>query len=207
MGLMTLMMIYTKRMMSEAQKRVAIFVSGTGTNCENIIRYFAGSEVVNIALVVSNKADAPALEKARRLGVPTEVVSKSQLADSSFMLSLLRERDIHFIVLAGFLLMIPDYLIAAYPRRIINLHPSLLPKFGGKGMYGHRVHEAVKAAGETETGMTVHYVTGECDGGEIIAQYKTAISPEDTPEDIAAKENLLEMRYYPLVIKQVLQNP
>ncbi len=207
MGLMTLMMIYTKRMMSEAQKRVAIFVSGTGTNCENIIRYFAGSEVVNIALVVSNKADAPALEKARRLGVPTEVVSKSQLSDSSFMLSLLRERDIHFIVLAGFLLMIPDYLIAAYPRRIINLHPSLLPKFGGKGMYGHRVHEAVKAAGETETGMTVHYVTGECDGGEIIAQYKTAISPEDTPEDIAAKENLLEMRYYPLVIKQVLQNP
>lgn len=193
--------------MSEAQKRVAIFVSGTGTNCENIIRYFAGSEVVNIALVVSNKADAPALEKARRLGVPTEVVSKSQLSDSSLMLSLLRERDIHFIVLAGFLLMIPDYLIAAYPRRIINLHPSLLPKFGGKGMYGHRVHEAVKAAGEKETGMTVHYVTGECDGGEIIAQYKTAISPEDTPEDIAAKENLLEMRYYPLVIKQVLQNP
>lgn len=193
--------------MSEAQKRVAIFVSGTGTNCENIIRYFAGNEVVNIALVVSNKADAPALEKARRLGVPTEVVSKSQLSDNSFMLPLLRERDIHFIVLAGFLLMIPDYLIAAYPRRIINLHPSLLPKFGGKGMYGHRVHEAVKAAGETETGMTVHYVTGECDGGEIIAQYKTAISPEDTPEDIAAKENLLEMRYYPLVIKQVLQNP
>lgn len=194
-------------MMSEAQKRVAIFVSGTGTNCENIIRYFAGSEVVNIALVVSNKSDAPALEKARRLGVPTEVVSKSQLSDNSFMLPLLRERDIHFIVLAGFLLMIPDYLIAAYPRRIINLHPSLLPKFGGKGMYGHHVHEAVKAAGETETGMTVHYVTGECDGGEIIAQYKTAISPEDTPEDIAAKENLLEMRYYPLVIKQVLQNP
>lgn len=194
-------------MMSEAQKRVAIFVSGTGTNCENIIRYFAGSEVVNIALVVSNKAEAPALEKARRLGVPTEVVSKSQLSDNSFMLPLLRERNIHFIVLAGFLLMIPDYLIAAYPRRIINLHPSLLPKFGGKGMYGHRVHEAVKAAGETETGMTVHYVTGECDGGEIIAQYKTAISPEDTPEDIAAKENLLEMRYYPLVIKQVLQNP
>lgn len=193
--------------MSEAQKRVAIFVSGTGTNCENIIRYFAGSEVVNIALVVSNKSDAPALEKARRLGVPTEVVSKSQLSDNSFMLPLLRERDIHFIVLAGFLLMIPDYLIAAYPRRIINLHPSLLPKFGGKGMYGHRVHEAVKAAGEAETGMTVHYVTGECDGGEIIAQYKTAISPEDTPEDIAAKENLLEMRYYPLVIKQVLQNP
>lgn len=193
--------------MSEAQKRVAIFVSGTGTNCENIIRYFAGSEVVNIALVVSNKSDAPALEKARRLGVPTEVVAKSQLSDNSFMLPLLRERDIHFIVLAGFLLMIPDYLIAAYPRRIINLHPSLLPKFGGKGMYGHRVHEAVKAAGETETGMTVHYVTGECDGGEIIAQYKTAISPEDTPEDIAAKENLLEMRYYPLVIKQVLQNP
>lgn len=193
--------------MNKQQKRVAIFVSGNGTNCENIIRYFADSEVVDIALVVSNKVDAPALEKAGRLGVPTEVVSKSQLADESFMLSLLRGYDIHFIVLAGFLLMIPDYLISSYPRRIINLHPSLLPKFGGKGMYGHHVHEAVKAAGEKETGMTVHYVTGECDGGEIIAQYKTAISPEDTPEDIAAKENLLEMRYYPLVIKQVLQNP
>lgn len=193
--------------MNKRQKRIAIFVSGTGTNCENIIRYFADSEEVSVALVVSSKAEAPALEKAQRLGVETAVVTRSTLADEAFVLSLLREKDIHLIVLAGFLLMIPDYLIAAYPRRIINLHPSLLPKFGGKGMYGHRVHEAVKAAGETETGMTVHYVTGECDGGEIIAQYKTAISPEDTPEDIAAKENLLEMRYYPLVIKQVLQNP
>lgn len=193
--------------MNKRQKRIAIFVSGTGTNCENIIRYFADSEEVSVALVVSSKAEAPALEKAQRLRVETAVVTRSTLADEAFVLSLLREKDIHLIVLAGFLLMIPDYLIAAYPRRIINLHPSLLPKFGGKGMYGHRVHEAVKAAGETETGMTVHYVTGECDGGEIIAQYKTAISPEDTPEDIAAKENLLEMRYYPLVIKQVLQNP
>lgn len=200
-------MTLTKKTMSETQKRVAVFVSGTGTNCENIIRYFADSEEVKVALVVSSKADAPALEKARRWGVPTEVVGKSLLADEAYVLPLLRRHDIHLIVLAGFLLMIPDYLIAAYSRRIINLHPSLLPKFGGKGMYGHRVHEAVKAAGETETGMTVHYVTGECDGGEIIAQYKTAISPEDTPDDIAAKENQLEMEFYPLVIKRVLQNP
>ena len=142
---------------------------------ENIIRYFAGSEVVNIALVVSNKSDAPALEKARRLGVPTEVVSKSQLSDSSFMLPLLRERDIHFIVLAGFLLMIPDYLIAAYPRCIINLHPSLLPKFGGKGMYGHRVHEAVRDNSPIQNGdITRGYARGyrrerESLGDEILS--------------------------------------
>ena len=113
---------------------------------------------------------------------------------------------IDFIVLAGFLLMIPDFLIRAYNRRIVNLHPALLPKFGGKGMYGHHVHEAVRAAGETETGMTVHWVSSICDGGEIIAQYRTPINPEDTPDDIAAKEHSLEQKYFPKVIEQVLQS-
>ena len=138
---------------------LAIFVSGSGTNCENIIKYFAGSERVRCALVVSNKADAYALVRAERLGVPTAVVGKPQLNDADFLMPLMRRYAVDFIVLAGFLPLVPNFLIDAYPRRIINIHPALLPKYGGKGMWGHHVHEAVKAAGETETGMTVHYVT------------------------------------------------
>jgi phosphoribosylglycinamide formyltransferase-1 len=114
--------------------------------------------------------------------------------------------DIHFIVLAGFLPLVPDFLINAFPRRIINLHPALLPKYGGKGMWGHHVHEAVKAAGEKETGMTVHYVTPVCDSGEIIAQFSVALSPEDTVDDIAEKEHQLEIKYFPQVIEKLLSN-
>lgn len=185
---------------------IAIFVSGSGSNCENLIKYFAGSERVCCALVVSNKPDALALERAAKLGVPTAVTPKPQLNDSNVMLPLLRKYDIQFIVLAGFLPLIPDFLIDAYPRRIVNLHPALLPKYGGKGMWGHHVHEAVKAAGETETGMTVHWVTPVCDGGEIIAQYRVALSPDDTIDDIAEKEHQLEMKYFPQVVEQVLSD-
>ena len=185
---------------------VAVFVSGGGTNCENLITYFKDSEQVNIALVISNKADAYALVRAERHGVPTAVVPKVELHDEQKVLSLLRNYDIQFIVLAGFLPLIPDFLIDAYPRRIVNLHPALLPKFGGKGMWGHHVHEAVKAAGETETGMTVHYVTPVCDGGEIIAQFRTVLSPDDSVDDIAEKEHLLEMQYFPKVVEKVLES-
>lgn len=184
---------------------IAIFVSGSGTNCENLIKYFTGSEHVNCALVVSNKSDAYALVRAERLGVPTAVVPKAQLHDADYTLSLMRQYAIDFIVLAGFLPLIPEYLIEAFPRRIVNLHPALLPKFGGKGMWGHHVHEAVKAAGETETGMTVHYVSAVCDGGEIIAQYRCALSPNDTVDDIAEKEHQLEMKYFPKVVEQLLR--
>ena len=184
---------------------IAIFVSGSGTNCETLIKYFSGSERVNCALVISNKADAYALVRAERLGVKTAVVPKAQLNDANHMLPLLRDNDIHFIVLAGFLPLVPDFLIDAFLRRIVNIHPALLPKFGGKGMWGHHVHEAVKAAGETETGMTVHWVTPVCDGGEIIAQYRTPLLPTDTVDDIAEKEHQLEMRYFPLVVEKVLQ--
>ena len=185
---------------------IAIFVSGSGSNCENLIRYFADSERVCCALVVSNKPDAQALERAQQLDVPTAVTPKAQLNDPEVMLPLLREYDIHFIVLAGFLPLIPNFLIDAYPRRIVNLHPALLPKYGGKGMWGHHVHEAVKAAGEAETGMTVHWVTPICDSGEIIAQYKVALSPDDSVEDIAEKEHQLEMKYFPRVVEQVLSD-
>ena len=181
---------------------IAIFVSGSGSNCENIIRYFQGSDLVKTALVVSNRADAYALTRARNLDVPAVVVSKADLNREEFLLPLLDRYHIDFIVLAGFLLMAPAFLIQRFDRRIINLHPALLPKFGGRGMWGHHVHEAVKAAGETQTGMTVHYVSEVCDGGEIIAQFSTPISPDDTPDDIAAKEHVLEMQHFPQVIEQ-----
>lgn len=183
---------------------IAIFVSGSGSNCENLIRHFSESKEVNTALVVSNRSDAYALVRAERLGVPSVVVNKSQLNDPDHLLPLLQRYDIHFIVLAGFLPLIPTYLIERYPRRIVNLHPALLPKFGGKGMWGHHVHEAVKAAGEKETGMTVHYVSEVCDGGEIIAQFSVALSPDDSVDDIAAKEHELEMRYFPEIVEQLV---
>ena len=144
---------------------IAIFVSGSGTNCENLIKYFADSERVNCALVVSNKADAYGLVRATNLGIPTAVAPKPELNDPEVMMPLLQQYDIQFIVLAGFLPLVPNFLIEAFPRRIINIHPALLPKYGGKGMWGHHVHEAVKAAGERETGMTVHFVTPVCDSG------------------------------------------
>lgn len=187
------------------QKRIAIFASGSGSNCENLIHYFKGSEMVKCALVVSNKADAYVLERAQRLGVPTAVMPKAQLNDPEAMLPLLREYDIDFIVLAGFLPLVPNFLLDAFPRRIVNLHPALLPKYGGKGMWGHHVHEAVKAAGETETGMTVHWVTPVCDGGDIIAQYKCEIAPSDSVDDIAEKEHQLEMRYFPEVVERIIR--
>ena len=185
---------------------IAIFVSGSGTNCENIIRHFTDSKNVKIALVLSNRSDAYALVRAEKYNIPAVVLPKTDFYKEEQLLGLMQTYAIDFIVLAGFLLMIPDFLIRAYNRRMVNLHPALLPKFGGKGMYGHHVHEAVKAAGETETGMTVHWVSSICDGGEIIAQYRTPINPEDTPDDIAAKEHILEQKYFPTVIEQVLQS-
>ena len=184
---------------------IAIFISGSGSNCENIIRYFQTNGQVNIALVVSNRADAYALTRAKNLNVPSVVLPKADFNNEEKVLQLMSDHRIDFIVLAGFLLMIPDWLIATYQRRMINLHPALLPKFGGIGMYGHHVHEAVRKANETETGMTVHWVSNVCDGGEIIAQFRTPITPDDTPNDIADKEHILEMEHFPQVIEAVLK--
>ena len=186
-------------------KNIAILVSGSGTNCENIIRYFQDSDQVSVSLVISSRADAYALVRASKLGVPTQVMSKSEFSDESLLMPLLRQYQVDFIVLAGFLLMVPDFLLSAYPQKIVNIHPSLLPKYGGKGMWGHHVHEAVKAAGDTETGITIHWVSEICDGGEIIAQYHTPLTPDDTPDDIAAKEHILEMEHFPAVVEKVLE--
>lgn len=183
---------------------MAIFASGSGSNCENIIRYFKNSECVNTALVVCNRPDAYVLVRVRQLNVPSVVITKADLNDASVMMPILKQYDIHFIVLAGFLPLIPDFLIDAFPRRIVNLHPALLPKYGGKGMWGHHVHEAVKAAGESETGMTVHWVTPVCDGGEIIAQFRVALSPSDSVDDIAEKEHQLEMKHFPEVLETII---
>lgn len=184
--------------------RLGIFVSGSGTNCENIARYFAGSPDVAVAMVLSNREDAYALVRARNLGIPVEVVARRDFNDPDALLPVLRKHGVDFIVLAGFLLVVPDFLIEAFPDKIINIHPALLPKFGGMGMYGHHIHEAVKAACETETGMTVHYVSPTVDGGRIIAQFSTVLSPEDTADDIAAKEHMLEMEHFPQVIDDLL---
>lgn len=184
---------------------VAIFVSGSGTNCEALIRHFAGSDSVKISVVLSNRPDAYALVRAENLGIPTVVVPKKDFNNPDLLLPLMKEFGVDFIVLAGFLLVVPEFLINAYDHRMINLHPALLPKFGGIGMYGHYVHEAVKAAGETETGMTVHYVSTAVDGGEIIAQRSVSLSPDDTPDDIAAREHELEMKYFPQIVDTILQ--
>ena len=184
---------------------IAIFVSGSGSNCGNIIQYFQHNKQVHIALVVSNRSDAYALVRAKKLNVPTAVLPKADFNNKDKVLKLMADYRIDFIVLAGFLLMIPDWLISVYQRRMINLHPALLPKFGGMGMYGHHVHEAVRKANETETGMTVHWVSTVCDGGEIIAQFRTPITPDDTPDDIAGKEHILEMEHFPRVIETILR--
>ena len=184
---------------------IAVFASGSGSNCETLIRHFADSDVARVAVVICNKPDAYVLERARKLGVPSVVVTRQELQQPEVVMPLMQQYNIGFVALAGFLPMVPDYLIDAFPRRMVNIHPSLLPKFGGKGMWGHHVHEAVKAAGETETGMTVHYVTPQCDGGDIIAQFRVALDPSDTPDDIAEKEHVLEMKHFPHVVEELIK--
>lgn len=185
---------------------IAIFVSGNGTNCENIIKYFSNNDKVNVSIVISNRPDAYALVRAAKYGVPCTVLSKTEINDEATIMPLLQKYDVDFIVLAGFMLMVPEFLTNKFNRRIVNIHPSLLPKFGGKGMYGHHVHEAVKAAGETETGITIHFVSNICDGGEIIAQFKTPLSPADTPKDIEAKVHILEQQHFPEVIEATIKS-
>ena len=183
----------------------AIFVSGSGTNCENLIRYFASSERYHCALVVSNKPDALALTKAERLGVPTAITPKPELNDKEVMMPLLQQYGIQFIVLAGFLPLIPDFLIESYPRRIINIHPALLPAYGGKGMYGHHVHEAVVANHEHESGITIHIVDNHYDRGTTLFQARCTVTPEDTPDTLAAKIHLLEKEHFPRVIDETIK--
>lgn len=192
-----------------SMKRIAVFASGNGSNAENIIRYFntgagAPSHGAEVVLVVCNRPGAAVIDKARALGVPVSIVTREMFNDEASMMALLESRAVDAIVLAGFLLMVPPFMTARFSGRMINIHPSLLPKFGGKGMYGRHVHEAVVAAGETETGITVHLVSDHCDGGDIIFQASTPVVPTDTAADVETKVHALERAHFPPVIARWL---
>jgi phosphoribosylglycinamide formyltransferase 1 len=186
--------------------KLAIFASGTGTNAQKLIDHFKNSPVATVALIVCNKTGAGVLDIAAREGIPSLLIEKEQFFRGDAYLPQLKESGIHFIVLAGFLWKIPKTLIEAYPRRIVNIHPALLPKFGGKGMYGQYVHEAVLQAGEVETGITIHYVDEHYDNGDIIFQTACPILDGDTPETIAQRIHQLEHLHYPRVVEEAVKN-
>lgn len=188
-----------------AMKNVAIFASGEGTNAENIFRHFNNDKRIKIKLVVTNIDTAGVIKKAEAYKKNVQIISKTALYEyTSQIIEFLETEEIDFIVLAGFLLKIPEQFIKAFPNRIINLHPALLPKFGGKGMYGMNVHHAVIAQGEKESGITVHFVNEEYDKGEIILQAKCDIEENDTAEDLISKIKKLEMEYLPKAIEKLI---
>ncbi|GHT27057.1 phosphoribosylglycinamide formyltransferase [Bacteroidia bacterium] len=186
-----------------SMKKVAIFASGSGSNAENIIRYFSDNEHIVFPFIISNKKDAFVHERAKALHIPSYTFPKEEFENGE-ALRLLLENGIDFIVLAGFLLKVPENILKAYPNKIINIHPALLPKFGGKGMYGSHVHEAVVSHQETESGITIHYVNENYDEGQIIFQAKCAVLPADSPGDVAAKVHALEYAHFPEVINSTI---
>lgn len=185
-------------------KNIAIFASGSGSNAENIANYFEGNGEVRIALIVCNKADAYVLERAKKLNIPSRVVTGAQMKDEALVMALMREFDIHFIVLAGYLLLVPKYLVEAFPRAIVNIHPALIPLHCGKGMYGDRVHEDVIACGDKESGITIHYVNEFFDNGDIIFQAKCPVEPGDDAHAVATKVHALEYAHFPHVIDETI---
>lgn len=184
---------------------VAIFASGEGSNAENIIKHFANDTRIRIKLVITNRDDAGVIERAEKYKKTVQIISKEALNNyTDKIIEFLQAEKIDLIILAGFLLKIPLPFIKTFPDKIINIHPALLPKYGGKGMYGLRVHEAVIKNNETETGITVHYVNEEYDKGEIILQKKCAVSPGETPESLSVKIHELEYKYFPKAIEKVI---
>jgi len=181
--------------------KIALFASGSGSNAENIIRYFSNNERFIFPVIFSNKTNAYVHERAKILNIPSYTFSKEDFHVGEPILRLLKEKEIDAIVLAGFLLKIPQALIDAYPLKIINIHPALLPKYGGKGMYGDYVHQAVKAAGDKESGISIHYVNENYDEGNIIFQAKCVVEPDDTSEMIAEKVHRLEYEHFPKAIE------
>jgi phosphoribosylglycinamide formyltransferase-1 len=184
-------------------KKIALFASGSGSNAENIIRYFLDNRDVSFPFIISNKQDAYVHERAKKLHIPSYAFNKDAFENGE-VLRLLQGNGIDYIVLAGFLLKVPESMLKAYPDKIINIHPALLPKFGGKGMYGSHVHEAVVANKETESGITIHYVNENYDEGQIIFQAKCKVLPTDSPDEVAAKVHTLEYIHFPKVIESVI---
>ena len=185
-------------------KNIAIFASGSGTNAENIIRYFSDSSSVRIKVVLSNKSDAGVHERVKNQSIPSFAFTNAEFKEGIVVLKKMEEFNVDFIVLAGFMVMVSPVIIKMYYNSIINIHPALLPKYGGKGMYGHYVHEAVMAARETRTGITIHYVNEHYDEGAVIFQAECPVLPSDTVEDIEKKVHELEYKHYPHVIKELL---
>ena len=185
-------------------KKIAILASGSGSNAENIANYFKGSDYAGVSFIIANNPDAYVIERAKRLGIEYAVVTKAQFIEADSIIDMLKERDIDFVVLAGFLLLVPAKLIQAYPGRIVNIHPALLPKHGGKGMYGDRVHKAVVESGDTESGITIHLIDEQYDKGTTFFQAKCPVLPTDTPDDVATKVHALEYEHFPHVIEEIL---
>lgn len=191
---------------SSDKHRLAIFASGTGSNARVFVDYFDNHPRVEVSLIVSNKADAPVLEMARQRNIDTLLLQRSAFYGSEDLLDELHHRNISFIVLAGFLWLVPAYLVKAFAGRMVNIHPALLPAYGGKGMYGMHVHTAVKAAAEKETGITIHWVNEHYDEGDVIFQKSCPLEDSDQPADIARKVLQLEHQYYTAVVEQLLVN-
>jgi phosphoribosylglycinamide formyltransferase-1 len=185
---------------------ITIFASGSGTNAENIIRFFRTDPDIHVKLVCSNKPGAKVLERAKKHGISTFTFNRHELYESGGVLDKLREEGINFIVLAGFLWLLPAKLVDAYPRTIVNIHPALLPKYGGKGMYGESVHAAVIANGEPTSGISIHYVNEKYDDGDIIFQATCPLEGTDTPDSLAEKVHALEYEHYPRVIREVMMD-
>ncbi len=185
-------------------KRIAIFASGSGSNAQKIIEHFSGHKEIEISLVLSNNENAYVLERASALEVPAYVFDRKMFYESDQLFDILKEIGIDFIVLAGFLWLIPENILQAWPKGIVNIHPALLPKFGGKGMYGDKVHKAVIESGDKQTGITIHYVNEKYDDGAIIFQESFDILPEDTAESIAERIHVLEHLHFPRVIEELI---
>jgi len=188
----------------QIMRNIAIFASGSGTNAENIIKYFSTGNSAKVTLVLSNRREAFVLKRAAALNVNTLFFDRADLYTKDTVAGYLLESKIDFIVLAGFLWLIPEKILNIFNRRIINIHPALLPSYGGKGMYGEKVHEAVIAAGDRESGITIHYVNSFYDEGDIIFQARCKIEPGDTPETLASKIHALEYKYFPEVIEKLV---
>ncbi|MBD8389581.1 phosphoribosylglycinamide formyltransferase [Dysgonomonas sp. BGC7] len=185
-------------------KKIAIFASGSGTNAENIAQYFSESHDISVSLIISNKKEAYVHQRAKNLSIKSATFSKDEFDNTNKVLECLKQNNIDFIVLAGFLLKIPQNLISAYPDKIINIHPALLPKYGGKGMYGDNVHKAVVENKEAESGITIHYVNENYDEGAIIFQAKCTVDSADSYEDVAKKVHTLEYMHFPVIIENIL---
>ena len=186
--------------------RLAILGSGNGTNAQQISEYFAGRTDVEVACIIYNKRDAYIAQRAKNLGIEARYFGRADFYDTGAVLDYLRQKQVDWVILAGFLWLVPEAMLDAYPDRIINIHPALLPKYGGKGMYGHHVHEAVVAAGERESGITIHIVDRHYDRGTTLFQARCAVTPDDTPDSLAAKIHLLEKEHFPRVIDETIKH-